>query len=140
MGNGVGVVLSVRLDSTNSWVWKIPWRRDRLPTPVFLDFPGGSAGKESTCNAGDLGSIPGLGKFPGGGKGYPHSSILAWRIPRTEEPGRLQSMGSQRVGLSLSTVTRKKPQERVREEALLWRKQEGPKGTGGSPPRPVHSG
>ena len=71
MGNGVGVVLSVRLDSTNSWVWKIPWRRDRLPTPVFLDFPGGSAGKESTCNAGDLGSIPGLGKFPGGGKGYP---------------------------------------------------------------------
>ena len=34
-------------------------------------FPGGTAGKESTCNAGDLGSIPGLGRFPGGGKGYP---------------------------------------------------------------------
>ena len=33
---------------------------DRLPTPVFLGFLGGSAGKESTCNAGDLGSIPGL--------------------------------------------------------------------------------
>ena len=34
-------------------------------------FPGGSAGKESTCNAGDLGSIPGLGRSPGEGKGYP---------------------------------------------------------------------
>ena len=33
-----------------------------LPTPVFLGFPGGSAGKESACNAGDLGSIPGLGR------------------------------------------------------------------------------
>ena len=36
-----------------------------------LGFPGGSAGKESTCNAGDLGSIPGLGRAPGEGKGYP---------------------------------------------------------------------
>ena len=39
----------------NSWVRKILWKRDRLPTPVFLGFPGGSEGKESTCNAGDLG-------------------------------------------------------------------------------------
>ena len=52
-------------------VGKIPWRRDRLPTPVFLSFPGGSAGKESTCNAGDLGPIPGLGRSPGEGKGCP---------------------------------------------------------------------
>ena len=37
------------------------WRRDRLPTPVFLGFPCGSAGKESDSNVGDLGSIPGLG-------------------------------------------------------------------------------
>ena len=42
-----------------------------LPTPVFLGFPGGSAGKESSCNVGDLGSIPGLGRFPGGGHGNP---------------------------------------------------------------------
>ena len=41
------------------------------PTPVFLGFPCGSAGKESTCNAGDLGSILGLGRSPGEGKGYP---------------------------------------------------------------------
>ena len=48
------------------YVYMIPWRRDRLPTPVFLGFPGGSDGKESTCNAGDLGSIPELGRSPGG--------------------------------------------------------------------------
>ena len=43
----------------NSWVRKIHWRRDRLPTTVFLGFPGGSAGKESAYNVGDLGSISG---------------------------------------------------------------------------------
>ena len=49
----------------------IRWRRDRLPIPVFLGFPSDSAGIESTCSAGDLGSIPGLGKSPGEGKGHP---------------------------------------------------------------------
>ena len=44
---------------------------DRLPTPVFLGFPGGSAGKESACNVGDLGLIPGLGRSPGEGNSYP---------------------------------------------------------------------
>ena len=47
------------------------WRRDRLPTPVFVGFPGGSDGKETTYNAGDLGSIPGLGRFSGGRHGNP---------------------------------------------------------------------
>ena len=55
----------------DSWVRKIPWRRERLPTPVFLGFPCGSAGKESAYNPGDLGLIPGLGRSPGEGKGYP---------------------------------------------------------------------
>ena len=55
----------------NSWVRKIPWRRDRLPTPVFLGFPCSSFGKDSLCNVGDLGLIPGLGRTPGEGKGYP---------------------------------------------------------------------
>ena len=50
---------------------RFPWRRERLPTPVFLGFPDGSAGRESACNAGDLGSTPGLGRSPGEGKGYP---------------------------------------------------------------------
>ena len=76
----------------DSWVGKIRWRRDRLPTPVFLGFPCGSAGKESASNAGDLGSIPGLGRSLEKGKAT-HSSILAWRIPWT-----LSSMESQRVG------------------------------------------
>ena len=53
------------------WVGKIPWRRDKLPTPVFLDFPCGSAGKKSACSAGDLGSIPGSGRSCGEGIGYP---------------------------------------------------------------------
>ena len=51
------------------WVRKFPWRRDRLSTPVFLGFPGGSDGRESTCSTGNLGSIPGLGRSPGGGHG-----------------------------------------------------------------------
>ena len=51
----------------DSWVREIHWRRDRLPTPVFLGFPG----KESTCSVGDPGSIPGLGRSAGEGIGYP---------------------------------------------------------------------
>ena len=50
----------------DSWAGKIPWKRDRLPTPVLMGFPGGSEGIESVCNVGDLGSIPGLGRSPGG--------------------------------------------------------------------------
>jgi len=78
------------------WSRDDPWKRDRLPTSVFLGFPGGSDRKESTCNAGVLDSIPGLGRSPGGGQGNPHS-ILAWRSPWTKELGGLQSMGLQRV-------------------------------------------
>ena len=63
----------------------------------FLDFPGGSDGKASVYNVGDLGSIPGSGRSPGGGMAT-HSSILPWRIPWTEKPGGLQSIGSQKVG------------------------------------------
>ena len=51
--------------------WEINWRRDRLPTPVFLGFTGGSVGTESICNEGHLGLIPGLGRSPGEGKGLP---------------------------------------------------------------------
>ena len=106
-----------------------------------LGFPSSSAGKEFTCNAGDPGLIPGLGRSPGRRIDYPlqycwaslvaqvvknlpamwetwlqslgwedpvekgmatNSSILAWRIPWTEEPSRLQSLGSQRVRTQLS--------------------------------------
>ena len=139
---------------------------------IYVGFPCGSAGKESACNVGDLGSISGRGWSPGEGKGYPlqysgledsvdcivlwvakseqlnwtelihtyiylvalvvknlpanagdlrgaglipgsgrrpgggtatHSDILAWRIPWTEEPGGLRSMGLQRVGHDWTT-------------------------------------
>ena len=59
-----------------------------------MGFPHSSVGKESACNAGDLGWIPRLGRAPGEGNGT-HSSILAWRTPWTEEPGGLQPMGLQ---------------------------------------------
>ena len=55
----------------NFWVGKIRWRRDRLPTPVFLGFPCGSTDQESACNAGDLDLFHGLGRSPGEGNGYP---------------------------------------------------------------------
>ena len=57
-----------------------PWRRDRLTSPVFLGFPGGSANKESACNVGDLDLTPVLGRSLEKGKAT-HSSILIWRIP-----------------------------------------------------------
>ena len=59
---------------------------------------GSSAVKESTYNAGDPSWILGLGTSRGEGIGYP-LQYSCWRIPWTEEPGKLQSMGSQRVGL-----------------------------------------
>jgi len=56
----------------------------------------GSGNKESACSVADPGSIPGWGRSSGEANGY-HSSILAWKILWTEEPGGLQPMGSQRV-------------------------------------------
>ena len=63
--NWYRISLQWRTPRFNSWVGRIRWRRVRLPRPVFLGFPGDSAGKESTCNAGDMDSIPGLGRCPG---------------------------------------------------------------------------
>ena len=77
-----------------------PWnlyieQRDRRASQVALVV------KKLPANAGnirDVGSIPGLGRSPGGSsRTATHSSILAWRIPWTEEPGGLQPIGSQRV-------------------------------------------
>ena len=48
-----------------------PLEKGQAPTPVVLGFPGGSAGKESSHNAADLGLIAGLGRFPGEEEGYP---------------------------------------------------------------------
>ena len=66
----LGLIIACRRPRCGSWVGKIPWKKDRLPTPIFLDFPCSLAGRESACNVGDLGLIPGLGITPGEGKGY----------------------------------------------------------------------
>ena len=68
-----------------------------------MGFPGGSDGKASACNAGDLGSIPGSGRSPGGGNGNPHQhSYLKNPI---EDPGTLQFRGLQsRTRLSYLTL------------------------------------
>ena len=60
-----------------------------------VGFPGGLDSKESACNAGDLGLIPELRRSPGGGQ--PTPVFLPGESPWTEELGRLQSIGSQRV-------------------------------------------
>ena len=65
-------------------------------------FPGGSDGKASACNAGDPGSIPGLGRSPGEGNGNP-LQYSAREIPQTEENGRRRYIGLQRVGHDLET-------------------------------------
>ena len=74
----------------------LPWMETSCSYLSFRSFPSASEGKESACNAGDSGLI--LGPESPLEKGMAtHSSILAWRIPWTEEPDGLQSMGSQRV-------------------------------------------
>ena len=65
-----------------------------------MGFPGGSDGKGSACHVGDLGLIPGLGRSSGGGAWQSIPVFLPEESPWTEEPDRLQSMGSQRVGHS----------------------------------------
>ena len=97
------VFLECRRPQFDYWVGKILWGRDRLPTPVFLVFPGGSADKESTCKVGVLGSIPGLGRSPGEGHGNPlyYSGL--------ENPHRQRSLVAHcpwgcRVGHNLVTI------------------------------------
>ena len=89
-------------------VWPCIWmRQNRNPWVlkeyfnIRMDFSCGSdirEGKESACNARDLGLIPGLGRPPAppGKEMATHSSILVWKIPWMEEPGSLQSTVSQR--------------------------------------------
>ena len=63
---------------------------------IYTSFPGGLEGKESACNSRDLGLIPGLGRSSGEGNDNPLQNRTC--VPWMEEPDRLQSMGSQRVG------------------------------------------
>ena len=86
-----------------------PWTCKELDTTEQCsrsrsDFPGGSDGKESACNAGYPGSIPVSGRSLEK-EMETHSSILTWETPWTQEPAGLQSMGSQRVGHDWATNT-----------------------------------
>ena len=78
----------------DSWVGKMCWRRNRLSTPVFLGFPGGTAGKESACNAGGPGWVPGLGRPAGEGIGYPlqysWASLVALAVQLVKNPPAMQ--------------------------------------------------
>ena len=69
---------------------------------VENSLPRWLSGKESACRAGDVGSVPGLGKSPREGL-TTHSRILAWEIPWTEEPGGLQSVEMERVRYDFMT-------------------------------------
>ena len=80
----------------NSWIGKICWRRDRLPTPVCLGFSGGSAGKESTCNSGGSGFDPWVGKKEEVQGNLLHYSCL--ENPTERGAYGLQFIGLQRVG------------------------------------------
>ena len=68
----------------------------------LVGFSGGSDDKESARNAGNVGSVSGLGRSPGEEIGYP-LQYLVWRIPWIEKLGRLQSRGSKRVGHKSAT-------------------------------------
>ena len=73
------------------------WRREDMDVLGRTRLPGGSYGKDSICNAGDLDSISGSGR-PLEKEMGTHASTVTWRISWTEEPGGLQSVGLQRVG------------------------------------------
>ena len=91
-GSSISSFLRNRRPRFDTLVRKIPWRRNRLSTSVFLGFPCGSAGKKkSTRKVGDLGSIPGLGWSPG-------DLCYPLQYSGLEIPWTIYAMGSQRVG------------------------------------------
>ena len=87
----------------DSWVRKIHWRGDRLPTPVFLGLPCGSAGADSACSVGDPGPVPGLERSPGGGKGY-RLQCSGWRVPWAVSMGLKESDTTERLSLLRSST------------------------------------
>ena len=97
--NGFSGVMLARQSCESGWESKGE-NRGSKPSLEDADLPGGSDGKASAYNAGDPGSIlPDLGREDLLKKEMvTHSSILAWKIPWTEKPVRLQAMGLQRVG------------------------------------------
>ena len=99
VGNLISGSSAFSKTSLNIWKFTVHvWLKPNLGNfEHYSGVPAGSEVKASASNSGDLGSIPGLGRSPLEKEMVTHSSILAWRIPWTEEPGRLQSMELQRV-------------------------------------------
>ena len=89
---GTEVKCDTTVKKTKQWDPLVNLGKNFLKKSVSAGFLHDSDGKESACSVGDLGSIPGW-EDPLEKRMATHSSILAWRIPRTEEPGRIQSMG-----------------------------------------------
>ena len=85
-----------------------PWRRYRRLAAVFLGFPGGSAGKESACNAGDLGLTPGLGRSPGEGNGCPlqYSGLYSpWSLKEADMTEQLSLSRDERMLILIPILT-----------------------------------
>ena len=99
--------LQCRRPRFDSWVRKIPWKRDRLPTPVFLRFPGGSDSKESACDA-DISLRPGfdtwVGKLPWRWAWPPTSVYLCWVYCWPEQGKFSQHTGVRFCGISYQSV------------------------------------
>ena len=90
----------------NPWVGKISWRIEQLPTPVFLGFPGGLAGKESACSVRDLGLIPGLGGSPWRRESLPTPVFWPGESHGLYSPwGLNESDTTERLSLSLCLVS-----------------------------------
>ena len=98
-GSSVGLRTSLQCKRPwfSSCVRKFPWRRDKLPIPIFLGFPGGSDGKESACNVEDLHSIPDLEKSPWRREWQPTPVFLPGESHGQRSPVGYSPRGSQRV-------------------------------------------
>ena len=107
------ICLQCRKPWFDSWVGMSPWIKDRLPTPVFLGFPSGSDSKKNLPAMQET-WVQSLGCEDPLKEGMAtHSSIFAWRIPWTEEPGRVIMRGAKPVNVSVSNIL---------PGANLWRK------------------
>ena len=100
--NGLGI-LAISQGSQDIGPGNYILRMHRNYSEHVLGFPTGSAGKESSCNAGDAGSIPGSGRLPGGGNSNPLQYSCLKKVLSTEEPGGLPSKWPQRVGRGWET-------------------------------------
>ena len=91
------IFFSIRVYLIYHVVFQVSSKGIQLYIYMYFGFPLGLVVKQSVCIEGDLGSIPGMGRYAQRDM-TSLSSVLAWRISWTEEPSRLQSIGPQREG------------------------------------------